>query len=162
MAEPLLPLGPFSPPQVLPVLLLRVQPGPRVHREAAPAMVRGWGLAQAPPGPSQRLPSASLREQFCLQPPGPSLAPALQPGSRALRLTPSPPNRDSVNICCLAVFAVPGLPVIFILWMLYLMRLQPVVCGCLWDVSFWGDRMRLSLCVCPCELSRCVFLSDRV
>lgn len=42
------------------------------------------------------------------------------------------------------------------------MRLQPVVCGCLWDVSFWGDRMRLSLCVCPCELSRCVFLSGRV
>lgn len=82
----------------------------------------------------------------------------------SIRLYPQrlAPNRDSVNICCLAVFAVPGLPVIFILWMLYLMRLQPVVCGCLWDVSFWGDRMRLSLCVCPCELSRCVFLSDRV
>lgn len=71
------------------------------------------------------------------------------------------PNRKSVNICCLAVFAVPGLPVTFILWMLYLMRLQPVVCGCLWDVSFWGDRMRLSLCVCPCELSRCGFLSGQ-
>lgn len=37
----------FTHPQVLPVFLLRVQPGPRVHREVAPAMVRGWGLAQA-------------------------------------------------------------------------------------------------------------------
>lgn len=63
-------------------------------------MVRGWGLAQAPPGPSQCLPSASLREQFCLQPPGPSLAPALQPGSRALRpwLLRLPPHAGPTSV----------------------------------------------------------------
>lgn len=45
------------------------------------------------------------------------------------------------SIFALAVFAVPVVCVIIILWVLYLVRLQPVVCGCLWDVSFRGDKV---------------------
>ena len=61
------------PFQVLPVFLLRVQPGPRVHRAAAPPMVRGWGLARPP-----RPPPLPLRSHL---PPGTTACAASGPAS---------------------------------------------------------------------------------
>lgn len=100
-AEPLLPLGPSSPPAGSTCSCAPCATRAQSTSRGCPCGGERVGLGPGPLlAPLSFSPPASLREQFCLQPPGPSLAPALQPGSRALKpwLPRLPPHAGPTSV----------------------------------------------------------------